>query len=154
METTIDLDQTTKLNVYYNKKKMTQNQKTFLIDLAKKITNKSNIFTFEFPPTLDKDFLYCSLLFSLKSQNLLQKKLIILANSYEKIQNITNIFSSISRHFNSNQLKIIPYIERKYICINNERLNKSNSYDYDNFCIEQNASWTTEREKCPFYAKS
>ena len=151
METTIDLDQTTKLNVYYNKKKMTQNQKTFLIDLAKKITNKSNIFTFEFPPTLDKDFLYCSLLFSLKSQNLLQKKLIILANSYEKIQNITNIFSSISRHFNSNQLKIIPYIERKYICINNERLNKSNSYDYDNFCIEQNASWTTEREKCPFY---
>ena len=39
METTIDLDQTTKLNVYYNKKKMTQNQKTFLIDLAKKITN-------------------------------------------------------------------------------------------------------------------
>ena len=47
METTIDLDQTTKLNVYYNKKKMTQNQKTFLIDLAKKIANKSNIFTFE-----------------------------------------------------------------------------------------------------------
>ena len=66
METKIDLDQTTKLNVYYNRKKMTQNQKSFLIELTKKILNKSDISTFEFPPTLDKDFLYCSLLFSLK----------------------------------------------------------------------------------------
>ena len=66
METTIDLDQTTKLNVYYNKKKMTQNQKNFLIDLSHKIINRSDISTYEFPPTLDKDFLYCSLLFSFK----------------------------------------------------------------------------------------
>ena len=74
METRIEIDSDTTLNVFYNRKKMTKNQHLFLKELAKKSLNKSDISIFEFPPTLDKDFLYCSLLFSLKHQNFLNKK--------------------------------------------------------------------------------
>lgn len=152
METRIEIDSDTTLNVFYNRKKMTKNQHLFLKELAKKSLNKSDISIFEFPPTLDKDFLYCSLLFSLKHQNFLNKKIIILVNSYEKIPLIVNNFAATSKHYNHrNNIKIIPFIERKYTCSNYDKLNKSNTYDYDNFCIEQNASWATERERCPLY---
>ncbi len=158
METTIKVDNSTSFNIFYIHKKMTENQFNFAYELSRKFLNlnQKNLLI-EFPPTLDKDFLYCSVLFSLFNNKLLSKKVIILVNDYEKIRILYNNFHLIHKHFsnnknnNNNQVKIIPYYERKYTCFNESILEKSNSFDYDNYCIEVNASFRKDNEKCPYY---
>ncbi len=158
METTIKVDNSTSFNIFYIHKKMTENQFNFAYELSRKFLNlnQKNLLI-EFPPTLDKDFLYCSVLFSLFNNKLLSKKVIILVNDYEKIRILYNNFHLIHKHFsnnknnNNNQVKIIPYYERKYTCFNESILEKSNSLDYDNYCIEVNASFRKDNEKCPYY---
>ena len=66
MEITLKVDDSTSFNIFYIHKKMTENQITFAYELSRKFLNlnQKNLLI-EFPPTLDKDFLYCSVLFSL-----------------------------------------------------------------------------------------
>ncbi len=158
METTIKVDNSISFNIFYIHKKMTDNQFYFAYELSQKFLNKNQKnLLIEFPPTLDKDFLYCSVLFSLFNNKLLSKKVIILVNDYEKIRHLYNNFHLIYKHFsknknyNNNNVKIIPYYERKYTCFNESILEKSNSFDYDNYCIEVNASFKKDNEKCPYY---
>ena len=158
METTVKVDNSIFFNIYYIHKKMTKNQYNFVYELSRKILNinQKNLLI-EIPPTLDKDFLYCSVLFSLYFYKLLQKKkIIIIVNDYEKIRYIYNNFNILKKHFsqkenNNNKITIIPFYERKYTCFNEESLSKSNSFDFDNYCIEMNASFKKDNKKCIYY---
>jgi hypothetical protein len=91
---------------------MTKNQYNFVYELSRKILNinQKNLLI-EIPPTLDKDFLYCSVLFSLYFYKLLQKKkVIIIVNDYEKIRYIYNNFNILKKHFLLNKKKTKIYI--------------------------------------------
>lgn len=163
--------------VYYRYRKITKMQESFVFDIFKYLLNFFNATTdikeidekdlvsqqlFEFPPTLDKDFLYLSCLYSLlkeykKSNN--NKKIIILANGVEKINSLIKMCSQINKYYFKKNfketkfypVKIIPFYSRKQLCFNYTELNKSNSYDMDSFCINLNKSSIEKDKKCLYY---
>lgn len=144
------------LKIYYKSKKFSKNQLEFITNLYNNI-NDNNCAIHEFPPTLDKDFLYNSVLFSLAKQ--LDKKFIILVKNYDKIYEILNNFSKINticKKFYDNKteyenLKIVPYFERKILCLNDKLIETASTLDFDSYCINSCASWVSEENKCIFY---
>ena len=145
------------IKVFYRYKKLTKNQSEFIYMLINRLLLKTDLQIYEFPPTLDKDFLYCSVIYSLKVMNFVHNKIIIIANNYEKVSTIINIFAEVKRHYmhgnhNHIDIKIVPFYERKYNCYKIDQLDKASSFDYDNYCIEQNAMWNKDdKQQCPFY---
>ena len=164
--------------VYYRYRKITNEQNNFVNDLLKYLLNSfnsnSNINNddlisnqlFEIPPTLDKDFLYLSCLFTLlkeykKSNN--NKKIIILVNGIEKINYLIKLCSTINKYFYKkylkennkyNPIKIVPFYSRKQLCYNYNELGKTNSFDMDFYCIKLNKSNIDNQEsqeKCIYY---
>ena len=162
-------------SVYYRYRKITSEQKKFIDDLIKSLihffdstidikvnyddSDLINKKLFEFPPTLDKEFLYLSCIFTLiKKYN--NKKVIILVKGNDKINTMINFCSQINKYYykknkkeniNYAPVKIIPFYSRKQLCYNYEALKKSNSYDMDSYCIKLNASKTDKRMNCPYY---
>ena len=167
--------------VYYRYRKITNEQKNFINDILKYLLNFFNSKTnvnlvnnddlisnqlFEIPPTLDKDFLYLSCIFTLLKEykkNNNNKKIIILANGIEKINSLIKIFSKINKYYYKkylkennkyNAIKIVPFYSRKQLCFNYNELGKSNTFDMDSFCIKLNKSFKDNQEnqeKCIFY---
>jgi len=160
--------------VYYRYRKTTKEQRNFVIDLLKHLLdnspldiNEKNLISnqlFEFPPTLDKDFLYLSTLYTLiKDKNInYGKKIIILANGNEKINSLINMCSKINQYYhkkhikNNNNIKfnpvrVIPFYSRKNLCFNYKELSKSNSFDMDTYCINLNQSSQDIQNKCKYY---
>ena len=165
MEYILHIDENVKIPVFYFHKKITKNQKNFLEDLKhkflgnndilnlklNKIVNENLNFLYEFPQTLDKDFLYCSLIYSLISNKILKKKVIILLNNSNKINFLFDYFYEIKKHFKNNNFRIVPFLERKNICFNVDQLKKSNSLDFDSFCSNINFSRNDSNQKCIFF---
>jgi Rad3-related DNA helicase len=141
------------LKVYYKYKKLTKNQKDFISSLIHNIHNNTTSI-FEFPPTLDKDYLYNSVTYSFSSQK--SKKFVILTKSHEKINELMKNFLSIKQineKFTKdfNKIQIIPYLDRKTMCINEKLLEQSSSIDFDGYCINATSSWLSNEQKCPYY---
>ena len=165
-------------SVYYRYRNITSQQKYFINDLIKSLihffdskidikinyddTNLINKKLFEFPPTLDKEFLYLSCIFTLL-QKFNNKKVIILVKGNEKINSMVNFCSQINKYYykknkkeniNYNPVKVIPFYSRKLLCYNYEALKKSNSYDMDTYCIRLNASSTDKKLNCKYYTNA
>ena len=168
-------------NVYYRYRKVTKMQENFVNDLIKyllhffnstsniKETEESELISrqlFEFPPTLDKNFLYLSCLYTLlksyKKSNSNKKKIIILANGIDKVNSLVRICSKINQYYYKkylkeneknkfNPIKIIPFYSRKRLCFNYPILKNSNSFDMDTFCITLNKSFGDNHNKCNYY---
>jgi hypothetical protein len=138
------------IKLYYRLKKITNNQKKFVSDLINSLINK-RISLFEFPPTLDKTYLYNTTLFSLAKEN--SMKFIILVKTYDKIYEIIKNFSQISNNkFNNpNKIQIVPYIQRKSLCLNEAALEKSSTLDFDMYCTNITATWVPKNNKCQYY---
>ena len=162
-------------SVYYRYRKVTNQQKFFVNDLIRSlihffdstidikinyedkdlISNK----LFEFPPSLDKDFLYLSCIFTLlKEFN--DKKVIILVKGNDKINNMMNICSQINQYYykknkkdniNYKPIKVLPFLSRKQLCYNYEALKKSNTFDMDSYCIKLNSSSANKELNCKYY---
>ena len=183
MEVPFDVQEKNYL-VYYRYRKMTKEQKNFVSDLlghlqsffndSSDVNIKDNYDDtlisnqlFEFPPTLDKDFLYLSCLYSLIKEykkNNYNKKIIILANGIEKINSLVKMCSKINQFYYKKHLKdnnnikfnpvrVIPFYSRKHLCYNYEELSKSNSFDMDTFCINLNKSSIDINRKCVYFRK-
>ena len=183
MEIKINVNSIKNFYVYYQYKKITNNQKNFVDRLLNELKcffkdifknedhyndysdeNDISHILFEFPPTLDKDFLYLSTLYTLvleskKSNN--PKKIIILVNNSDKIETTFKILLDINR-YNLNKIKadknnifkgleIIPFYKRKMSCFNENELKKSSTYDKDMFCIKSINSFLDKKSKCEFY---
>jgi len=162
--------------VYYRYRNITSQQKKFINDLIKSLLHffdttidiinnydEKDIISkklFEFPPTLDKEFIYLSCLFTLIKQHN-NKKVIILVKGSEKINTMMKFCSQINKYYfrkakkdniNYNPIKVIPFYSRKQLCFNNEALKKSNTYDMDSYCIKLNASTLPKENNCKFYS--
>jgi hypothetical protein len=137
------------IKLYYRLKKITSNQKKFVADLIDSLTGKK-ISLFEFPPTLDKTYLYNTSLYSLAKEN---SKFIILVKTYDKIIEIFKNFAHISKNSknNSKQIEIVPYMQRKSLCLNEPALEKSSTLDFDMYCTNITATWVPKISKCQFY---
>jgi hypothetical protein len=146
------LDKYSDLVFYYRLKKLTQVQKTFIEDLASQIIDvKTSIL--EFPPTLDKDYLLDSTVYTIA--NKLNQKFIILVkdtdNIHQHMKNFSSI-QSIARKFNSNsKIQVIPFYDRKSICLNEKLLENSSNLDFDTYCSSATASWVPKNTKCVYY---
>ena len=160
-----------KYNVYYRYRNITSQQTIFISDLIKSLLHffdttidikenydDKNLISrkiFEFPPTLDKDFLYLSCLFTLiKKYN--NKKVIILVKGSEKINSMMNFCAQINKYYykkNKNYIpiKVLPFYSRKQLCYNYEALKKSNTFDMDTYCIKLNASFSPSQNNCNYY---
>ena len=164
-----------KYNVYYRYRNITSQQTIFISDLIKSLLHffdttidiKENYDDkdliskkiFEFPPTLDKEFLYLSCLFTLlKRYN--NKKVIILVKGSEKINSMMNFCAQINKYYykknrknniNYNPIKVMPFYSRKQLCYNYEALKKSNTIDMDTYCIKLNASFSPSQNNCIYY---
>ena len=167
-------------NVYYRYRKVTKMQENFVKDLMKyllyffnsssniKETEESELISrqlFEFPPTLDKNFLYLSCLYTLlkiykKSNG--NKKIIVLASGIDKVNSLVRICSKINQYYYKkhtkeneknkfNPIRIIPFYSRKQLCFNYLILKNSNSFDMDTFCININKSSADNHNKCLYY---
>ena len=162
-------------NVYYRYRNITNQQKQFIYDLIKSLIHffdstidikenydDKNLISrklFEFPPTLDKEFIYLSCLFTLiKKFN--NKKVIILVKGSEKINSMMNFCAQINNYYykknqknniNYNPIKVIPFYSRKQLCYNYEALKKSNTFDMDTYCIRLNASFSSPQNNCKYY---
>ena len=160
--------------VYYRYRKATEEQRNFVRDILRYLLdnspidiNEDNFISnqlFEFPPTLDKDFLYLSTLYTLiKDKNINnKKKIIILANGNEKINSLFGMCSKINQYYYKKHLKnnnytkfnpvrVIPFYRRKNLCFNYKELSKSNSFDMDTYCINLNQSSKDIQTKCKYY---
>ena len=161
--------------VYYRYRKVTKMQENFVNDLIRyllsffnsvslKESDENDLISrqlFEFPPTLDKNFLYISCLYTLLKEykkNNNNKKIIILANGIDKIYALVKICSKINQYYYKkytkeknkyNPMRIIPFYSRKQLCYNYVTLKNSNSFDMDTFCINLNKS--TSDNKCGYY---
>ena len=166
-------------SVYYRYRKITNMQKEFAYDLLKHLLNFFNSTTkdikeidekdliskqiYEFPPTLDKDFLYLSCLFSLlkeykKTNN--NKKIIVLASGIEKINSLVKMCTKINQYYykknskennNFNPIRVVPFYSRKQLCFNYKELYESNSFDMDTYCIKLNNSLIENQKQCSYY---
>ena len=165
-------------SIFYRYRKVTSEQRKFINDLVKSLIHffdstidiienydDKNLISrkiFEFPPTLDKDFIYLSCIFSLlKKFN--NKKVIILVNGEEKINSMINFSSQINKYYykknkkdniNYNPIKVVPFYSRKQLCYNYEALKKSNTFDMDAYCIKLNASSTEKKLNCKYYTNA
>ena len=162
--------------VYYRYRNITSQQKKFIYDLIKSLLqffdttidiiknyDEKDIISkkiFEFPPTLDKEFIYLSCLFTLIKQHN-NKKVIILIKGSEKINTMMKFCSQINKYYfkkakkdniNFNPIKVVPFYSRKQLCFNNEALKKSNTYDMESYCIKLNASTLHKENNCKFYS--
>ena len=165
-------------SIFYRYRKVTSEQRKFINDLVKSLIHffdstidiienydDKNLISrkiFEFPPTLDKDFIYLSCIFSLlKKFN--NKKVIILVNGEEKINSMINFSSQINKYYykknkkdniNYNPIKVVPFYSRKQLCYNYEALKRSNTFDMDAYCIKLNASSTEKKLNCKYYTNA
>jgi len=160
--------------VYYRYRNFTGQQMKFIEDLIKSLLHffdstidikknyeDENIISkklFEFPPTLDKEFLYLSCLFTLiKKYN--NKKVIILVKGIDKINSMMDFCSKINKYYykknniNYTPIKVIPFYSRKQLCYNYEALKKSNTYDMDTYCIRLNESSADKKKNCKYFTK-
>ena len=161
--------------IYYRYRKATSEQKEFIKDLLKYLINFFNVTTnineedmisnqlFEFPPTLDKDFIYLSCLYTLLKEykkNNNNKKIIILANGVDKVNSLVKMCSNINKYYYKKNLKeaskfnpirVIPFYGRKQLCYNYKELMGSNSFDMDMFCINLNKSPINNDKMCIYY---
>jgi hypothetical protein len=147
-------DEIPDLKFYYKYKKLSKNQKEFITNLSDSILN-NHCSIYEFPPTLDKDFLYNTVLFTLSRQ--FNKKFIILTKNYDKVYEILKTYTAISKicqNYNPkfNYLKVIPFFDRKMLCINEKILEEASSLDFDSYCTKITASWVPENKKCQYYS--
>ena len=162
--------------IYYRYRKITLEQRKFIYDLTRSLIHffdssidiienydDKNLISrkiFEFPPTLDKEFIYLSCIFTLlKKYN--NKKVIILVKGNDKINTMSNFCSQINKYYfkknkkeniKYNPIKVIPFYARKKLCYNYEALKKSNSYDMDTYCIKLNASSSDKNLNCKYYS--
>jgi hypothetical protein len=141
------------IKIYYRFKKLTKNQNEFLTSMLHNLVN-NRLAIYEFAPTLDKDFLYNSILFSLSRYK--NEKFIILTKNYDKIYELMKNFALISnlcKKYNNDfdKLKVVPFFDRKMMCINNDALENASSIDLDSYCTQITASWLDENSKCVFY---
>lgn len=161
------------IKLYYRFKKLTKNQQEFTNSLLHNLINNTKSI-YEFPPTLDKDFLYNSVLYSLAKQR--NQKFVIICKSYDKINDLMknfnqiaiisgkyskNIFKNDSASVNSIEkpkvlkvlegLKVVPYFDRKMMCMNEKALEEASSLDFDSYCTRVTASFVDENSKCQFY---
>ena len=162
--------------IYYRYRKVTLEQRKFIYDLTKSLIHffdssidivenydDKNLISrkiFEFPPTLDKEFIYLSCIFTLlKKYN--NKKVIILVKGNEKINTMINFCAQINKYYykknkkeniNYNPIKVLPFYARKKLCYNYDALKKSNTYDMDTYCIKLNASSADKSLNCKFYS--
>ena len=180
MEISVNISEK-EFNVYYRYRKITKMQENFVNDLIKfllhffnstsniKEAEESELISrqlFEFPPTLDKNFLYLSCLYTLlkayKKINSNKKKIIILANGIDKVNSLVKICSKINQYYYKkylkeneknkfNPIKIVPFYNRKQLCFNYPILKTSNSFDMDTFCITLNKSSSDNYNKCNYY---
>jgi hypothetical protein len=120
------------------------------------INNRNSIY--EFPPTLDKDFLYNSVLYSLAKQR--NQKFVIICKSYDKIYELMKNFNQIAnisekylgnKNINYHSVKVVPYFDRKMMCLNEKALDEASSLDFDGYCTRVTASFVDENSKCQFY---
>lgn len=114
--------------IYYRGSKLTQNQKSFIEDFSSAIDENKMNSIFEFPQTLDKDFLTLSTIFSISLQK--QKKFLILKKNVENVFQTLNLFNRITKislkYKNEKRLKIIPFVNKKFLCVNSKALENSN----------------------------
>ena len=162
-------------SVYYRYRKITPQQNKFVNDLICNLLNffdssldikenyaDKNLISnklFEFPPTLDKEFLYISCIFTLlKEFN--NKKVVILVKGIDKINSMMNICSQINQYYYKknknnkikyNPIKVIPFYSRKQLCYNYDALKKSNTYDMDTYCIRLNESSADKKKNCKYF---
>lgn len=149
-------DEIPNLKFYYKFKKLSRNQREFITNLSDNILN-NNCSIYEFPATLDKDFLYNSVLYTISRQT--NKKFIILTKNYDKVYELLKIYSTISKiceKYNPDitHLKILPFFDRKMLCINEKILDEASSLDFDSYCTRITASWVPENKKCVYYSVS
>jgi hypothetical protein len=141
------------LKIYYKFKKLSKNQKEFISSLTNNIV-KNLCSIYEFPPTLDKDFLYTSVLYTLARQN--KNKFILLCKNYDKVYEIMKNFTTISNICQkytklNNLIKIVPFFDRKMMCLNEKLLEDASSLDLDSYCTRATASWVPDNNKCSYY---
>ncbi len=67
-----------------------------------------------------------------------------------------NIISGICTKYNQKfeKLKIVPFFDRKMMCINSEAMETASSQDFDSFCTKVTASWVNDNSKCSYYTVS
>ena len=138
------------LKIWYFRKILTSQQREFIEDLINSlIKNKKSLL--EFPPTLDKDFLFSSTLYTLSHQK--TKKFLIITSNSDKVAEFLKIVTKIAKlSKNQKRIKIIPFYERKLLCkeesaLKDISLNGGNDY----FCYKLTSSWVPENEKCSLF---
>jgi hypothetical protein len=140
---------------YYRLKKVTPNQRAFIEDIVDEL-GRDQTSVFEFPPTLDKDFLYNSVLFALANRD--DRKFIIVVKDYDKIYKLMKNFSSITslaeKYTGKTGAQIVPFFDRKSICLNEKALESSSNLDFDSYCTSVTASWLPKTKKCNYYLVS
>jgi len=111
------------LKIYYFKRKLTQNQTNYIDTLIKSIEDNTSLLV-EFPPTLDKDYLMLSTLFSMCE--LKKLKFTVILQNYDKMNEYLKIIKSICeirRKFKlKSSTKVFPLFERKLVCLNESLL--------------------------------
>jgi hypothetical protein len=137
------------LKIIYYKKNLTTQQHEFVNDLLNSIL-KNRKALLEFPPTIDKDYLLCSTLYSLAQQK--SKKFVLITGNGEKITEILKIFTKIAKLSNTKQnIKIIPFLDRRQLCKDENALRDITFGNDTTFCYKITASWVPESEKCVLY---
>jgi hypothetical protein len=148
----IKIDKYRDLIFYYRLKNITNNQKAFIEDVVDQL-RESQTAMLEFPPTLDKDYIYNTVLFTLARQE--NKKFVIVVKDNDKIYNLMKNFTSISnlaeKHGSKVAIQIVPFFEKKSICLNEKALETSSNLDFDSFCTAVTASWLPKTKKCNYF---
>lgn len=162
------------LSVFYKyNKALSNNQRNFIENICENFINSNNsnnnninLKLLEFPQTLDKDFLCNSTIYSLSLKY--KFKFILVTKNYDTIFNLLKNFDLIKSKFNSNKnkerldgvegeekeeraLNVIPFFDRKFLCINDKALETASSNDFDMFCTKITASWVSENDKCVYF---
>jgi len=117
------------LKVYYFGRKITNNQKLYINSIIKSIEENSQLLV-EFPPTLDKDYLLLSTLFSFC--HLKNMKFVMLIHNYDKMNEYLKMIKSICairrKFYIKTNVKVHPLFDRKLSCLNDIVLEKGIYY--------------------------
>jgi hypothetical protein len=137
------------IKISYYKKNLTTQQHEFVNDLLNSIL-KNRKALLEFPPTIDKDYLLCSALYSLANQK--SKKFVLITGNGEKITDTLKIFTKIAKLSKIKQnIKIIPFLDRRQLCKDENAIRDITFGNDTSFCYKITASWVPESEKCVLY---
>lgn len=132
-----------KLQIYYRLKRMTKNQEKFCNDIIKSLNSKEEkLFMHNLSPILDKDYLTSSIIVSQARE--FKENIVLVLNdeksvykAVESMNKINNSFIKIDNNKNNphNKTLIIPFLERKLMCINEDLLKNSYAFDLDYYCL-------------------